>query len=72
MPGPFKLGDEAFKSPSQRQPRTNAVPPNPLDERNPREWAPGIGQQSGQIVKERIPWPAAGPATPGGKPFKVG
>jgi hypothetical protein len=72
MPKPFTLGSSP--SDPQREVRANALPTNPLNERRPNlalpKWVPGIGQNSAQIAQQQKPWPPAGPAVPGGKPFK--
>lgn len=72
MPKPFTLGSSPADP--NREVRTGATPPNPLDERRPDlarpKWVPTVGQCSAQIAQQQKPWPPAGPAVPGGKPFK--
>lgn len=74
MAKPFKIpGDAQPQAPDERFPRPDATPPNPLEQSGkPKQWAPGIGQGSAETSQGKVPWPAAGPAVPGGKPFKLG
>lgn len=51
-----------------------AVPPNPLiDEeqgKQPKDWAPGIGQCTDPLTGQEKPWPPIDPVAQ--KPMKVG